>query len=270
VGRIAKVHLDLETGMNRTGLDQHELEQALDRILSSPETLQLEGICTHYAGAESEGNFVRIRSQIECFHHGLALAAERGAHPGVRHTAGSAATFAYPETHLDLVRVGISQYGFWPSQETRMRFLLSQADAPALPAGDPLVRVMRWVTRVMTVREVPPGRFVGYGRSYLTTRTQRIATVPVGYAQGFPRVLSNLGVVLVHGQRAPVVGVVNMNLTTIDVTEMPDVRPGDEVVLIGSQGDREITVGWFGDMTQSLNYEVLVGIPREVPRIIMG
>ena len=149
-----------------------------------------------------------------------------------------------------------------------MRYLMSQSEGPVLPATDPLRRVMRWVTRVMTVRDVPPGRFVGYGRTYLTTRMQRIATVPVGYAVGFPRVLSNLGVVLVNGQRAPVVGLVN--LTTIDVTEIPGVAPGDEVVLIGRQGDKEITVGWFGDMTQTLNYEVLVRIPREVPRVIHG
>ena len=269
VGRPARVHLELETGMNRTGLDDADFREAVERVAASSGTLDCDGICTHFAGAESEGNFVRIRDQIDRFHRAVEIAAERGIRPRLRHTAGSAATFAYPETHLDLVRVGISQYGFWPSQETRMRFLLARSDGgPAPPVEDPLKRVMRWVTRVMTVRDVPPGRFVGYGRSYLTTRPQRIATLPVGYAQGFPRVLTNLGVVLVNGQRAPVVGVVNMNLTTIDVTEIPGVAPGDEVVLIGRQGDKEITVGWFGDMTQTLNYEVLVRIPREVPRVV--
>ncbi|MBZ0268894.1 alanine racemase, partial [bacterium] len=267
-GRAAKVHLELETGMNRTGLDTNEFLGALDRIAASEGALVCEGVTTHYAGAESEGNFVRIREQIDRYRKALELAAERGVRPRIRHTACSAATFAYPETRMDLVRTGIVTYGFWPSQETRMRYLIENSDGPTLPATDPLRRVMRWVTRVMTVRDVPPGRFVGYGRTYLTTRMQRIATVPVGYAVGFPRVLSNLGVVLVNGQRAPVVGLVNMNLTTIDVTEIPGVAPGDEVVLIGSQGDKEITVGWFGDMTQTLNYEVLVRIPREVPRVI--
>lgn len=270
IGRAAKVHLELETGMNRTGLEGAELAEALDRIAASEGALVCEGISTHYAGAESEGNFVRVREQIERYHRALEIAAERGVRPRIRHTACSAATFAYPETRLDLVRTGIVTYGFWPSQETRMRWLLEHSDGPTRPATDPLRRVMRWVTRVMTVRDVPPGRFVGYGRTYLTTRPQRIATVPVGYASGFPRVLSNLGVVLVNGQRAPVVGLVNMNLTTIDVTEIPGVAAGDEVVLIGRQGDEEITVGWFGDMTQTLNYEVLVRIPREVPRVVRG
>jgi alanine racemase len=128
---------------------------------------------------------------------------------------------------------------------------------------------MRWVTSVMSVKTVEPGQFVGYGTSYLTTRRQRIATIPVGYGQGFPRVLSNLGYVLVGGRRAPVVGVVNMNLTTIDVTEIPDVNAGDEVVLIGRQGGEAISVGWFGDITRMLNYEVLVRIPRDVPRVMV-
>jgi alanine racemase len=255
--------------MNRIGLEAKEFKRAIGAVLASPE-LELDGICTHLAGAESEGNHVRVRRQLTRYRRALASAAKQGAVPRLRHTAASAAAFAYPEARFDLVRAGISQYGFWPSQETRMRYLLAHTDAPSLPVGDPLVRVMRWVTRVMTVREVPPGEFVGYGRSYLTTRPQRIAVLPVGYAQGFPRVLSNLGVVLVRGQRAPVVGMVNMNLTTIDVTEVEGVEVGDEAVMIGRDGDEEITVSWFGDMTKTLNYEVLVRIPFEVPRVVVA
>jgi alanine racemase len=192
-----------------------------------------------------------------------------GVSPRIRHTAGSAATLTYPETHMDLVRVGIAQYGFWPSLETRMRYLLERSTPGAPEHPDPLKRVLKWVTRVMSIQTVAPGQFIGYGTSYLTTREQRIATIPVGYCQGFPRVLSNLGFVLVRGVRAPVVGVVNMNATTVDVTEIPGVQTGDEVVLIGRQGHREISVGWFGDLTRTLNYEVLVRIPREIPRTVV-
>lgn len=269
VGRPARVHLDVETGMNRTGLDPAAFSEAVDLVVRHPAALRLDGVCTHYAGAESEGNYVRIRNQIETFGARLELVEERGIKPRLLHSAGSAATFAYPETHQDLVRVGISQYGFWPSQETRMRFLMARDGNSGRTARDPLRRVMRWVTSIMSVKSVEAGEFVGYGRSYLTTRRQRIATIPVGYAQGFPRVLSNLGFVLVRGQRAPVVGVVNMNVTTIDVTQIPGVEVGDEVVLIGRQGRKEIPVGWFGDMTQTLNYEVLVRIPRDVPRVVV-
>jgi alanine racemase len=268
IGKPAHVHLDLETGMNRTGLNEDELETALDLLEARPDALRFEGLCTHYAGAESEGNHLRIQRQIEVFEDRTRRAKERGQTPRYRHTACSAATFSYPETHMNLVRVGIAQYGYWPSQETRMRFLLRQQEKNGAPVPDPLRRVMRWVTSVMSVKRVEAGEFVGYGRSHLTTRPQIIATIPVGYAQGFPRVLSNLGYVLVNGRRAPVVGVVNMNLTTVDVTEIPDVKPGDEVVLIGRQGRAEISVGWFGDITRMLNYEVLVRIPRDVPRVM--
>lgn len=268
IGKPARVHLDLETGMNRTGLSREDFAEALDLLQRSPDTLRFEGLCTHYAGAESEGNHLRVQRQIEVFEERTRTAAARGLRPSVRHTACSAATFSYPQTRMDLVRAGIAQYGFWPSQETRMRFLLQREEENGEPVPDPLRRVMRWVTSVMSVKTVEPGQFVGYGTSYLTTRRQRIATIPVGYGQGFPRVLSNLGHVVVRERRAPVVGVVNMNLTTIDVTEIPGVEAGDEVVLIGRQGDEEISVGWFGDITRMLNYEVLVRIPREVPRVV--
>jgi alanine racemase len=271
IGKPARVHLDLETGMNRTGLTAAELDAALDMLSAAPDALRFEGICTHYAGAESEGNHLRVQRQIGVFEERVSRVAARGLKPRFRHTACSAATFSSPQTRMDLVRVGIAQYGYWPSQETRMRFLLQQQEESGEPdpVADPLRRVMRWVTSVMSVKTVEPGQFVGYGTSYLTTRRQRIATIPVGYGQGFPRVLSNLGYVLVGGRRAPVVGVVNMNLTTIDVTEIPEVNAGDEVVLIGRQGGEAISVGWFGDITRMLNYEVLVRIPRDVPRVMV-
>lgn len=271
IGKRARVHLDLETGMNRLGLTEQQFGEALDMIGKSPDRLAFEGLCTHYAGAESEGNFLRIQRQIEVFEERTRTAAERGLRPEVRHTACSAATFSYPETRMDLVRVGIAQYGYWPSQETRMRYLIRERDANGEgPIKDPLVRVMRWVSTVMSVETVEAGEFVGYGRSHLTTRRQRIASIPVGYGQGFPRMLSNLGYVLVRGRRAQVVGLVNMNLTLVDVTEIKDVQVGDEVVLIGKQGREEISVGWFGDITRTLNYEVLVRIPRDVPRVVVS
>jgi alanine racemase len=268
-GTRARVHLDLETGMNRIGLSKDEYFEALEVLRASPDTLAFAGLCTHYAGAESEGNYLRIQRQIGVFEERSREAAERGLQPELQHTACSAALFTYPQTRLDLVRVGIAQYGLWPSQETRMRFLLQRAEENGTPVSDPLHRVMRWVSSVMAVKTVEAGEFVGYGRSYQATRRQRIATIPVGYGNGFPRVLSNLGYVLVRGKRAPVVGLVNMNLTTLDVTEIPNVKPGDEVVLIGRQRREEIPVAWFGDITRMLNYEVLVRIPRDVPRVLV-
>lgn len=269
-GKSARVHLDVETGMNRIGLSKSELDAAIHELHAAPHDLVLEGLCTHYAGAESEGNHLRVQRQIVVFEERARQLAEAGLRPQIRHTACSAATFSYPQTHLDLVRVGIAQYGLWPSQETRMRFLLQHEEENGEPVPDPLRRVMRWVSSVLSVKTVEAGEFVGYGRSYLATRRQRIAAIPVGYAQGFPRVLSNLGYVLVRGRRAPVAGRVNMNLTTVNVTEIPTVKAGDEVVLIGRQRREEISVGWFGDITQMLNYEVLVRIPQDIPRVIVS
>lgn len=270
VGRPARIHLELETGMNRTGLAGEELPAVAETFRREGELLLLEGACTHYAGAESEGNYLRVQRQVEVFRERIECLRGHGLEPRIRHTAGSAAALVYPETIMDLARIGILQYGFWPSLETRMRFLLERERDGGRGTRDPLRRVMRWVTSVMSVKDVVPGEFVGYGRSYLTTRRQRIATIPVGYAQGFPRVLSNLGYVLVGGRRAPVVGVVNMHSTTVDVTGIPNVSIGDEVVIIGRQGRAEISVGWFGDMTRTLNYEVLVRIPRDIPREVVA
>lgn len=134
---------------------------------------------------------------------------------------------------------------------------------------DPLKRVISWKSRVMGVKAISPGEFIGYGTSYLTTRKQTVALVPVGYSHGFPRILSNLGHVLIHGRRALVVGMVNMNMMTVDVTDIPGVKRGDEVVLIGKQGKQQITVTGFSDLTRFLNYEVLVRLPQETPRAVV-
>lgn len=265
----ARVHLEVETGFNRTGLDGAGLEAVLALVAEHPARFAIEGLCTHLAGAESAANHQRIQQQIESFERISAALGERGVAIGRRHVACSSAIFAYPGTVLDLVRCGIAQYGFWPSTEIRMRWALEhEPDRPRL-GQDALRRVMKWRSQVMAIQTVAPGEFVGYGNSYLTTRRQRIAAVPVGYAHGFSRSLSNLGHVLVHGRHAQVVGTVNMNMMLVDVTDLPDVQPGAEVVIIGKQGRLAISVGSFGDLTRNLNYEVLVRIPSEVHRVVV-
>jgi alanine racemase len=162
---------------------------------------------------------------------------------------------------MDLIRVGISGYGFWPSEETKARHLhVNEMEE------DPLIRVLSWKSNILSINDVPEGAYVSYGKSYLTNRASKVATVPVGYGYGFSRDLSNNGHVLVNEKRVPVVGAVNMNMMVIDVTDLPNVRIGDEVVLIGSQGDLMITVSSFGDMNNSLNYELLARLPQHIPR----
>lgn len=264
-GKPARIHLHLETGMNRTGLDQSILDSVVEKIRKNEKHLEIEGICTHYAGSESVSNHVRVTRQIENFNKYCSLLEEKGITAKYRHTACSAATLNYPETIMDMVRIGIAQYGFWPNRETYMKFVKNHSGIDKIHK-DPLKRVLSWKSSVMSTKIVEAGEFVGYGTVYQTSRRQKIATVPIGYSHGFGRNLTNVGIVLINGRRAPVSGLVNMNLLTVDVTDIPNVEKGDEVVLIGHQGDQEMTVSSFSEMQNNLNYEVLVRIPSQLPR----
>lgn len=267
IGRPARVHLELETGLNRTGLAGRSLERVAERVLGAGDAVLVEGVCTHFAGAESIGNQVRIERQIADFKIKVEQLEASGIRPRTRHTACSAAALSYPETRLDLVRIGIAHYGFWPTAETRMRYL---AEHRSRGRTDPLRRVMTWKSRVMSFKTVRPGEFAGYGISHQAIRREKLATVPVGYYHGFSRSLSNLGYVLVGGERAPVRGLVNMNMILVDVTDLGGVRRGSEVVIIGRQGNAEISIASFADMLNHLNYEVLVRLPNELPRVVVA
>lgn len=269
VGKPARIHLEVETGLNRMGLQDTQIDNAIDLIKHNADKLELEGLCTHYAGAESIANYVRIQKQLETYTHlskRLKLAGLTFKH---HHTACSAAVLRYPETHMDLVRVGIAQYGFWPTKETEMDYHLRQRGEQPKPNVSVLRRVLRWSSRVMSIKNVGPGEFIGYGNSYMTEKKQKLAAVPVGYFHGFSRGLSNLGMVLVRGRRAPVVGLVNMNMVMVDVSHVPEVGKGDEVVIIGKQKKAQIDVASFSDLSRVLNYEILVRLPSEIPRVVV-
>lgn len=265
----ARIHLEIETGLNRTGLTELEMEEAAG-LIKACDYIQVAGVTTHYAGAETVSNYLRIQNQIALFKEKCQWLEKHGIDTGLHHTACSAAALTYPETIMDMVRSGIALYGYWPTGETKMNYLLNYAsgdEEDICKAPSPLKRVMTWKTRIMSVHDVAPGQFVGYGNTCMTTVRSRVASIPVGYSHGFPRDLSNLGFVLVRGKRAPVAGLVNMNMTLIDITEIPEGAIGDEVVIIGEQGDQEITVYSFSELSQYLNYEVLVQIPLHIPRI---
>lgn len=268
VGVPARIHLLFETGMNRLGLDDSMFEEAQNLISHNRNHLQIDGFCTHYAGAESISNYVRIMKQQERFEKYCSWFKEHGVIAKHHHTACSAAALNYPDTIMDMVRFGIAQYGFWPNRETYMNFVKKRTNINKRHE-DPLESVMSWKSRVMSVKKVTAGEFIGYGNTYLTSRDQQIAAVPIGYAHGFGRNLTNVGIVLINGERAPVVGLVNMNLITVDVTDIPEVKKGNEVVIIGKQDDQEMTVASFSEMTNFLNYEVLVRIPSNLPRIVI-
>jgi alanine racemase len=266
IGKPARVHYEVETGLYRTGLTAQTFRSAIQRVRKYPDLLRVEGLCTHLAGAESFSNFYRIQKQIEVFDARSATLQEEGFTKTKRHVACSAAAFNYPEATHDLVRIGIAQYGFWPSQETYMFY---RRNHPTRARRSPLHRVLCWKSRVMTIKRVPPGSFIGYGNSFQAQRVTHIAVVPAGYYHGFPRNLSNIGNVLIHGRRCRVLGTVNMNAISVDISDVPNVKFGDEVVLLGEQGDEELTVGAFGENTHLLNYEVLTRLPSDLCRIVV-
>lgn len=264
IGQPAIVHLELETGMNRTGMHNKELKSVLQLISDNREHIVLKGVCTHFAGAESISNYHRVKRQREKFKR--VSARIRSQHSSVEclHAACSAASLMYPTTRYDMVRIGILQYGFFPSKEVLISYLSKKKIK-----ADPLRRVLSWKSTVMDINNVKAGEFIGYGTSYLTNIPTRVAIVPVGYANGFKRSLSNQGRVLINGKRLNVVGMVNMNMMAIDVTELDHVDKGDEVVFIGHQGDIEMSVASFGDYSHQVNYELLTRLPRDIPRQIV-
>jgi len=264
LGRKAIIHIEIETGMNRTGLSDVELKYLIKRIRQERDHIHIRGLCTHYAGAESISNYVRVKSQIGRFNRTYKWLAKRGIVPDLLHTACSAASIAYPQTHMDMVRIGILQYGFWPSPETFIHFTHGKQ-----VKHDPLERVISWKSRVMSTKEVKEGEFVSYGTTYLAKNDITIAVVPTGYSHGYSRSLSNQGRVLVHGQRVGVIGMINMNMLIIDISGIEGVEIGDEVVFIGKQEDSEITVGSFIEFSDQMNYELLTRLPQNIPRFVV-
>lgn len=262
----ALVHLELETGMNRTGLEEAELPRIMQLIKKNSRYLQIEGVCTHFAGAESIANYHRIQQQYLQFEKLKKVLKRGGIKPSYYHSAGSAAALIYKHTIMDMVRFGIAQYGFWPSMETKMNNLLS---AESKFIRDPLKAILSWKSRVMSVKTVNKGNFINYGNSFLSTKNMKLATVPIGYHHGYSRTLGNSGHVLIHGRRADVVGMVNMNMFMVNVTNIPGVKVGDEVVLIGRQGDLNISVASFAELTKMVNYELLSRLPYQIPRIVV-
>jgi alanine racemase len=260
----ARIHIEVETGMHRTGFDTKALPAVVERLQKADDQLELVGLFTHFAGAESRSNDERVTSQMALFEAASKSFERAGLYARYAHQACSAAVMNYPHTVGPMARIGIMQYGFWPNQETWFRY-----SATSGGNTDPLQRIIGWQSRIMALTSVEAGGHVGYGASCEALHPMRIAVVPVGYAHGFTRGLSNFGRVLIRGQQAPVTGIVNMNAISVDVSDIEGVEKGDEVVLIGQQGSQCITVSSFSEMSEVLNYELLTRLPRTIPRKII-
>lgn len=263
IGKKAIVHIEVETGMNRTGFNASELKWIQDFLLKHSDFIDFKGLCTHFAGAESIANYFRIKKQIDRYDEIYHQFCEKGLKPKLKHAACSAAAMMYPETQMDMVRIGIMQYGFWSSPEVLVNFYNTKRKN-----DNPLRRVISWKSSVMSVKKVKRGEFVGYGTSFMADANMKIACVPVGYAHGYGRSLSNIGRVLINGERCVVIGSINMNMMVIDVTFLENIKRGDEVVLIGDQADKQLSVSSFSDYSNLLNYELLTRLSAAIPRII--
>ena len=264
IGRKANIHLEIETGMHRIGIDQKDLNKIVNEIPRYQDNLCIKGVSTHYAGAESIANHVRVSKQISKYNRKYKYLVKKGIVPEKRHTACSAASIVYPKTRMDMVRLGIFQYGFWPTKETFIYYMSKYQNRK-----DPLERVISWKSKIMSIQNVDEGDFIGYGTSYLAPKEMRVAIIPVGYSDGYSRSLSNQGRVLIHGQLAYVISSVNMNMMIVDVTDIQLAKVGDEVTLIGCVDNNCISVASFSDFNNRLNYELLSRLPLDIPRIVI-
>jgi len=264
IDKKALVHVEIETGMNRTGFPTSKLDEVFSLIKANQPYIKAIGICTHFAGAESSMNHPRVKKQQSKFNKVLATLKKQNELPKLIHSACSAAVIAYPKSIHNMVRIGIMQYGFYPNKEMLIRYRNKKKKINIEPK-----RVLSWKSTVMDIKEVKSGEFIGYGTSYLTNVPTKIAIIPVGYALGLDRTLSNLGKVLIRGHRLNIIGTINMNAVTVNITNVEDIAIGDEVVLIGKQGGVEISVSSFSDSGNLPDYELLTRLPSEIPRVIV-
>lgn len=254
LGRIIPVHIKVDTGMGRFGVLPDEVLPFVTSV-SALSGVRIEGLFTHFAVADLADKeytwhqfrvFQRVRVRLEAAQYQIP----------VYHVANSAAMLDLPEMHLDAVRVGIALYGLPPSGEVA-------TTVPLRPA-------LSLKSHVARVRTLPAGSSISYGRTYITQRDTPVALVPVGYGDGYHRVLSNRGMVLINGRRAPIVGRICMDQFVVDISQVEPVELNSEVVLIGRQGDERITAEEVATWAETINYEIVTGLSPRVPRLYVG
>jgi alanine racemase len=249
VGEKARLHLKVDTGMSRLGVQPEEVP-AFARILEDAPGVYFEGLFTHYATADERDPTVSDKQELR-FKNAIDKLEKTGLRPPLVHAANSAAALTRPQDHFDLVRVGISIYGLHPSKET------------VLPTN--FRAALAWKTQLSQIKVLPPGRGLSYGHIYVTSSHERIGTLPVGYADGFRRIEGNQ--VLIGGQHVPVIGRVCMDQCMVNLDALSVVHVGDEVVLIGNQGEEHISAEDVAERWDTINYEVTCGVGVRVPRV---
>jgi len=251
---LARVHVEVDTGMGRAGVAEPEAVEFVERLTGMP-NLRLEGLFTHFPDADS-GRTDVSEEQLRRLGSVLRALELRKIEVPIRHAANSAGILSVHDSFLDMVRPGILAYGFYPSR--------------AVPRSVEVEGVMTFKTRIVQIRDLPPGRFVSYGRTFQAPGWMRVAVLAVGYGHGYPWGLSNRGEVLIRGRRAPIVGRVTMDLTMVDVTSIPEAAPEDEVVLWGEQGGGRIDLGEVAERAQTIPYDLLCSMGKRVVRLFVS
>jgi len=250
-GKAARFHFAVDTGMSRLGFQPTEESADTCQVISKLPGIFPEGLFSHFATADC-ADLTRAKLQTDRFNGFFQLLKARGIKIPLRHMNNSAGLMNF-DNHYDMVRAGIVLYGLYPSAEVDPKLLKLK---PALS----------WYSRVSHISLLPAGREISYGGTYVTTAPTKVATVPVGYADGYSRSLSGKFYVLIHGKKAPILGRICMDQLMVDVTDIPDVKVGDQVTLVGKDGDAQITVEQIAEAAGSFNYEFVCGISRRVPR----
>ena len=260
LNKRARVHLKIETGTNRQGILPADLPRFLESLKGST-SVSLSGVSTHFANIEDTPDQTYAMNQFEEYQQAVKQIRSTGFNPEYLHTACSAAILLYPNTHANLVRAGISLYGLWSSESTKQ-------SVQAKNKATELEPVLSWKTHIAQIKELPIGTAVGYGLTERLKRDSRIGIIPVGYWDGFDRGLSSKGEVLVGGTLCKVIGRVCMNMCMVDLTDVPEAKPEDEVVLIGKQGSGIIEAEDLANKIDTIHYEVVTRINPKLPRII--
>lgn len=246
------IHIKIDTGMSRLGVLPSDLAALLDWFeFHTNGELQVEGVMTHFACADDPNDVHTSVAQLEAFRACLSMLGDRGIHPSIRHVCNSAGLVRFSDAHLDMVRPGVALYG--------------AASSAAVELAD-LRMAMGVHSRLLGIRELPAGAKVSYGHRQTLTRPSRLGILPVGYGDGYPRNMSGRAEVLVRGHRCPIVGNITMDLSMVDVTDLPDAREGERVTLLGQQGRERIDVYELADWAGVIPYEITCGISKRVPR----
>ena len=254
IRKNAKVHIKVDTGMSRIGVRPDEKGLEFVKRTFETEGIEVEGIFTHFARAD-ESDKTAAKKQLTEFREFIGRIEEKtGRKIPVKHCSNSAGIVEIPDANMDVVRAGITLYGLWPSNQVRKDIVKL---SPALSL----------YSHIVYIKEIEAGTAVSYGGTYVADRVRRVATIPVGYGDGYPRGLSGKGHILIHGKKAPILGRVCMDQFMVDVTEIPEAAMGDRVTLIGREGQQEITMELLGELSGRFNYELACVITKRVPRV---